>query len=677
MNSPSLVRCLLLVGSTTLLTTCAAQPIGPLRSGIALDAMDLSVRPQDDLFRYVNGNWLARTQIPADLSDYGAFAQLDEEAQANVRALLETAMAGRPRAGSDARKAADFYASFLDTATIEARGLTPLAAEFARVDALMTPADVAGYIGYNQRLGIHEPLTWYVQQDAREATRYAVYIDQNGLTMPDRDYYLRDDARYVEYRQKFLDYMSALLHAAGQADAVAQAQTILALERRMAEAQWTRVQNRDPVATYNKWSLTDAATKAPGIDWARLLAATGAPGNQLIVGQPSFMTALGDMVQQVPVASWRSYFRYKLIDTYAPLLPAKFEQLHFGFHEQTLSGVQEQKPRWKRAVELLDSQIGEITGRMYVERHFSADSKRRMQELVANLMRAYEQSIEVLDWMGPETRAAAKRKLAAIGVKIGYPDRWRDYRRLEIRAGDLMGNVLRAADFEHQRHVGHLGKPIDRGEWSMTTPTVNARYDPLLNDILFPAAILQPPFFDPRADDAVIYGGIGAVIGHEISHGFDDQGSQFDGDGNLRNWWTPEDLRRFKERTSALVAQYSTYRVLDNQPLNGELMLGENIADLSGLAIAYKAYQLSLGGRPAPVIDGFSGAQRFFMGWSQVWRRKYRDDNMRQRLSTDPHSPSEFRANGTASNIDAFYTAFDLGPGDRLYRKPEERVRLW
>ncbi len=663
--------------SIAMLAACASAPLSPLASGLDATTFDGKVRPQDDLYRFVNGRWLANTDIPADLSSYGAFTQLDEQTREHLHQLLEEAVRTSGPPGSDQRKAADFYSSFMDTASIEAQGLQPLAAGLARIDALTDAGDVSGYMGYTQRLGVAEPLLWSVQQDARNATTYITGIDQNGLSMPDRDYYLRDEAQYVGYRQKLQVYITALLTAAGEPDAATRASTIMALERRMAEAHWTRVQNRDPVATYNKMTPVQAAALAPGIDWRRFLDGAGAPVREFVVSQPSFLTALGQLVQSVPVADWKAYFRYKLIDAYAPLLPQAFEQLHFGFYEQTLSGVQQPRPRWKRAVAMLDDSIGEITGRMYVERYFSAASKQRMQQLVANLLEAYEQSIDSLDWMSPATRAEAKKKLALFGVKIGYPDQWRDYSKLEIRAGDLAGNVTRSAAFEHQRMVDRLGKPVDRNEWSMTPPTVNARYSPQLNDILFPAAILQPPFFDPQADDAVNYGAIGAVIGHEISHGFDDQGSQFDGHGNLHNWWSAEDAARFKQRTAALVAQFAAYRVLDNQPLNGELTLGENIADLSGLAIAYKAWQLSLGGRPSSTLDGFTGEQRFFMGWSQVWRRKYRDDNLRMRLSTDPHSPSEFRTNGAVSNIDAFYRAFGVGPQDKLYRPPAERVRIW
>ena len=665
--------------AAALLAACAAPRAPAPRSGLDLAGFDRTVRAQDDLFRHSGGGWLAATEIPADLANYGAFTRLDEDARANVRALIEETVRASPPAGSGEAKVADFYRSYLDTATIETQGLAPLAAELARIDAIANVGDLAAYIGHNQTIGVGAPLLWYVQQDARDATRYMTWLDQSGLTMPDRDYYLRGEPKYVEYRARLAEYVAALLREAGAdaAEAAGSAARIVALETRLAQANWTQVQNRDPVATYNKVGLAEAGRLAPGFDWARFFAGVGAPVDEFLVSQPSYVTALAGLLNSQPLADWKAYFRFHLLDAYAPYLPARFDALQFGFHQRALNGVEEPKPRWKRAVMATDGALGEITGRLYVQRHFSAAARERARELVANLLTAYRQSIDQLEWMGPETRARAQEKLAKFSVKIGYPDQWRDYGALEVRADELVGNLLRSARFEQQRQARRLGGPVDRGEWLMTPQTVNAYYNPLMNEIVFPAAILQPPFFDAAADPAVNYGGIGAVIGHEISHGFDDQGRQFDGDGNLRDWWTVEDGARFKARTAALVQQFNAYRVLDDQPINGELTLGENIADLSGLAIAYKAYELSLGGEPAPLIDGYSGAQRLFLGWGQVWRRKYRDDNLRMRLAVDPHSPSEFRANGPVGNIDAFYAAFDVRPGDGQYRAPAERVRIW
>jgi putative endopeptidase len=663
--------------AAALLAACATVPAPAPRSGLDLAGFDPAVRPQDDLFRYSGGRWLVATQIPADLSNYGAFTKLDEDARSNVRSLIEETARANPAPGSEEAKVADLYDSFMDTATIEARGLEPLGAELARIEAIATPAELAAYIGHDQTIGIGAPLRWYVQQDSRDATRYMSWLDQSGLTMPDRDYYLRTEPKYVEYRAKLAEYAAALLGAAGDGDSGAEAARLVALETELARASWTKVQNRDPVATYNKVKLTEAGKLAPGFDWARFFDAVGAPVDEFLVSQPSYVTALAGLLGSRPLADWKLYFRFRLLDAYAPFLPARFDDLHFGFHQRTLNGVEAQRPRWQRAVMATDGALGEITGRLYVARYFSPAARQRARELVDNLLTAYRQSIAQLDWMGPETRTRAQQKLAKINVKIGYPDKWRDYSALEVRADDLVGNMLRSAHFEQQRMVKRLGGPVDRGEWLMTPQTVNAYYNPLMNEIVFPAAILQPPFFNAAADPAVNYGGMGAVIGHEISHGFDDEGRQFDGDGNLHDWWTAADAARFKARTAALVQQFNDCHVLDNQPLNGELTLGENIADLSGLAIAYQAYVIALHGRRAPVIDGYSGAQRFFLGWGQVWRRKYRDDNLRMRLAVDPHSPNEFRANVPVSNIDAFYQAFDVQPGDREYRAPAERVRIW
>jgi predicted metalloendopeptidase len=437
------------------------------------------------------------------------------------------------------------------------------------------------------------------------------------------------------------------------------------------------VQNRDALARYNKFTVADADRLTPGFRWEEFFAAAGVPAAELVISQPSFFTALGAAVQEVPVEDWKAFLKFKLIDGYAPYLSAEFVDLHFDLHGRTLKGIETNRPRWKRAVESIDETMGEIAGRLYVQKHFKPDAKRRMDELVANLLAAFRLSIDELDWMSPATKLEAQRKLASFTVKIGYPDKWKDYSALTIAPDDLVGNLMRSAAVEHARQVGKLGQPIDRTEWLMTPQTVNAYYNPSMNEIVFPAAILQPPFFNVAADDAVNYGAIGAVIGHEISHGFDDQGRKYDGAGNLRDWWTSEDAERFNQRAAKLVAQYALYSPLEGLHVNGELTLGENIGDLSGLAVAFKAFQLSQRGRPAPLIDGFSAEQRFFMGWSQIWRRKHRDEDLRARLLTDPHSPTEYRCNGIVTNMNEFYRAFDVKPGDRLYRAPEERVEIW
>ena len=495
--------------------------------------------------------------------------------------------------------------------------------------------------------------------------------------MPDRDYYLNPDDKYAQFRAKFAIYVEQMLARAGERNAKSAASRIAALETRIANYQWTKVQNRDPVKTYNPMSLPEYQKLAPAFDWLSFFEGMGAPVQKLDISQPSFIAGVGQLVKTVPVADWRLYFKFQLLDDYAPLLSAQVADLEFDFHSRTLQGVQEPLPRWRRAVDSMDDTMGELVGRMFVEAHFPPEAKRRMLELVGNLLKSFDSSIDGLEWMSDATRAEAKTKLAKINVKIAYPDKWRDYTAYTVRRDDLVGNVMRASEFELERNIARTGGPVDKGEWLMTPQTVNAYYNPTTNEITFPAAILRPPFFDMNADDAVNYGGIGSVIGHEVSHGFDDSGRQFDGDGNLRDWWTADDGAHFKQRASELVKQFAGFSVLDDRHLNGELTLGENIGDLSGMAIALKAYHLSLGGKASPEIDGFTGDQRFFLGWAQIWRRKYRDEELLKRLVTDPHSPSEFRTNGPTSNIDAFYDAFAVKPGDRMYRAPNERVKIW
>jgi putative endopeptidase len=663
----------------------AAEPAAPSTPGISgldLSGYDRSVRPQDDLFRFVNGEWLRRTQIPPDRSNYGAFTALDDKAQSDLKAIIEEAAGATERAaGSDAQKVGDFYLSYMDTARIESLGLTPLHAELERIDRIRDADALVWHMGFSQRLGVAHPVALYVAQDEKNTRRYIPIVYQHGLSLPDRDYYLKTDEKAVALRAKYAAYVTQLLQLAGFKDPAGDAKRIVALETRLAAAHWTRVQNRDAVATYNLFTAASATAATPGFDWAMFLDGAALKmddrSGEFCVSQPSFFAGLGSAVREVPLSDWKVYLRFKLINQFAPALSAAFVDAHFGFYGRTLKGIEENRPRWKRAVEAIDDTMGEIVGRLYVERHFPPASKARMDQLVQNLLRAFELSIDELDWMSAPTRQAAREKLSRFTVKIGYPDKWKDYSGLSISRYELVGNLLRSAAVEHQRALNKLGKPVDRTEWLMTPQTINAYYYPPMNEIVFPAAILQPPFFNVAADDAVNYGGIGAVIGHEISHGFDDQGRKYDGDGNLRDWWTTEDAERFRQRAAGLTAQYSKYNPIEDLHVNGELTLGENIGDLSGLAVAFKAYQLSLAGKASPVIDGFTGEQRFFMGWSQVWRRKYRDEELRVRLVTDPHSPSEYRANGIVSNIAEFYRVFDLKPGDKLYRPPAERVEIW
>jgi predicted metalloendopeptidase len=660
------------------LGSSALAQSAPLASGIDKPFVDPAVRVQDDLFRHVNGNWLKTTPIPPDRASTGAFEQIHESIQTQLRELVEAA--GKNGEDLNARKIGDLYAGFMDEASIEKLGIAPLGGELAKVDAVNSPSDLAALSARMVQLGAAAPLNIDIHQDAKDSTRYVADFAQSGLGMPDRDYFLKDDdARLKSIRVKYEQYLARMLTLAGEKDADAQARAVVALETELARAQWTKVQNRDPVKTYNKLSYGKLKDLAPGQDWDAYFDAAGLKGrvDDVIVSQPSYVSGFAKLVQSTPLSTWKAYYKTRLLSAYAPFLSKDFVDARFAFAGTTLRGTPENLPRWKRGVNLVEQSMGQALGKLYTEKYFPAQSKARMEELVANLLRAYRQSIDTLDWMSPQTRKQAQAKLAKFTPKIGYPRQWRDYSALDIRAGDLVGNVMRARANDYAFHVGKLGKPVDRDEWFMTPQTVNAYYNPELNEIVFPAAILQPPFFDPKADDAVNYGGIGAVIGHEISHGFDDQGSQYDGDGNLRNWWTPQDRKRFEAKARVLVQQYGAFSPLPGYHVNGELTLGENMADNSGLAIAYKAYHLSLGAKKAPVIDGLTGDQRFFFGFAQVWRGKVRDEALIERIKADPHAPDEIRANGTVRNHPGFYSTFGVKPGDAMYLPPAKRVTIW
>ncbi|MGB9990282.1 M13 family metallopeptidase [Massilia sp. SM-13] len=656
-----------------------AADTSAVMSGVDTKYIDSQVRAQDDFFRHVNGKWLDTTEIPGDQSRWGSFNQLRDDALTQLRTIIEDLQKRKDLKGEE-QKIAALYASFMDEAKLEQQGIKPLAGELSRIRALKDKKALPGLIAHLNRIGVPTPYTVGVSQDARESTRYAVYMSQSGLGLPDRDYYLKkDDAKMADALAKYEKHVAKILGMAGSKDAEAEAKAIVALETRLAEVQWTRVENRDPVKRYNKTQIDKMSEIAPGYNWKQALSDAGVATktDYVIVMQPSYLAGFDKIVQDTDLAVWKSYFTWQTLRSASPYLSKPYADAHFAFYDQTLSGLKEQPARWKRGVQLVEGAIGEGLGKLYVAQHFPADRKERMQHLVQNLLVAYKQSIDTLDWMSPETKREAQAKLAKFTPKIGYPDKWRDYTALKFNAGDLLGNVRRASSFSYNRGINKLGKPIDRTEWGMTPQTVNAYYRPTANEIVFPAAILQPPFFDAKADDAVNYGAIGAVIGHEISHGFDDSGSQSDGDGNLRNWWTDADRANFKAKADALVKQYDGYSPLPGYYVNGKLTLGENIADNSGLAIAYKAYKISLNGQPAPVIDNMSGEQRFYMGFGQVWRIKARDEAQLQMLKTDSHSPGQFRANGTVVNQPGFYEAFGVKEGDKLYLKPEERVIIW
>jgi putative endopeptidase len=658
----------------------AGSPAG-LISGIDTQFIDPAVRVQDDFFMHLNGKWIKSTEIPSDKASWGTFAKLRDDTLPQLRAIIEAAQKDQKRkAGSDTQKIGDLYASFMNEQKLETLGYKPLTGELQRIRALRDKKAVPALIAHLSKIGVATPYSVRVGQDARASTKYAAYISQGGLGMPDRDYYLKqDDKRMVDTRAKYERHVAQVLGLAGVKDAEAQAKAIVAFETELAKVQWTKVDNRDPVKRYNKVEVAKLGALTPGYDWNAALAAAGIANKTgyVIVSQPSYISGFDAALAKTDLATIKSYFEWQLLREYAPYMSKAFVDANFAFYGTALTGVTENAPRWKKGVGTVEGALGEALGRQYVGQHFPAERKARMEELVKNVLAAYQQSIDTLDWMGPETKKEAQAKLAKFAPKIAYPNKWRDYAKLTIRADDLAGNVMRAHTFGYNRNVAKLGKPIDREEWGMTPQTVNAYYSSSMNEIVFPASILQPPFFDMRADDAVNYGAIGAVIGHEISHGFDDKGSQSDGDGNLRDWWTKEDRAKFQAKADMLVKQYGGYSPLPGYNVNGELTLGENIGDNSGIAIAYKAYKISLGGKPAPVIDGLTGDQRFFMGFGQVWRSKMRDAAQIQQVKTDPHSPGQFRANGTMMNQPAFYEAFGVKQGDKMYLAPQDRVTIW
>jgi len=647
-------------------------------SGVDIANIDPSVRPQDNFFLNLNGKWLAKTEIPADKSSWGSFEKLDDDTKPQLRAIIE-ASAANP-SGADAQRIGDFFASYMDEAKLEQLRLTPVKADFDRVAALSDKKQIPALIAHFNRYGYTAPYGFAIHQDNKDSTKYVADLVQDGLSLPDRDYYLKkSDKKLADTLAKYEQHVAKMLTMAGNASGAADAKAIVALETEIAKIQWTKVELRDPVKAYNKVPLDNLSKLAPGYDWTTWLNDTGIGGkvDYVIVSQPSFISGFNKLLNKTPLNTWKVYFQWQVLHANAAYLSKDFALENFAFYGKVLSGIDEQQPRWKRGVNATDGALGEALGKLYVEQHFPAERKARMEQLVKNLLEAFKESINTLDWMSPETKLQAQAKLAKFTTKIGYPNKWRDYSKLTVARDDLVGNVLRSHAFDYQKEVDKLGKPIDRDEWGMTPQTVNAYYNPELNEIVFPAVILQPPFFDADADDAVNYGAIGAVIGHEISHGFDDQGAQYDGDGNLRDWWTKADHKNFAAKTKMLVKQYNGYSPVKGYFVNGELTLGENIADNSGAAIAYKAYLISLGGKPAPVIDGLSGQQRFYMGFGQVWRSKIRDAQQIVYLKTDPHSPDQFRANGTVRNQPGFYEAFGVKPGDKMYLAPKDRVIMW
>jgi putative endopeptidase len=651
-----------------------------LRSGIDLQYVDGSVRPQDDAYQYLNGKWLRSFQLPPDKGAVGSFTAIEDATEEQLRSIVESLDQTSSSDGdADAKKLADLYASFMNEEPLEALGLKPLQAEFASIDAARDLSALPALMAHMNAIGAGAPYGLFVNLDARNSTQYAVSLFQSGLGLPDRDYYLKDDAKLKEARASYRAHIEKMLSMAGESKAAEHAGAILNLETSLAKIQWTRVEDRDPIKTYNKTAITELSALMPGYDWQRYVHSAGIEGkvDSVIIRQPSYFTGLGKVITTTPLPVWKAYFKWRVLAAAAPYLSKAFVDERFAFTGGVLRGVPENQPRWKRGITLLDGSIGEALGKLYVAKYFPPQHKARMQALVQNLLEAYRRDIDTLDWMSAETKVGAQAKLAKMLPKIGYPDHWRDYSALKVSRDDLRGNVVRANEFEYRRNLAKLGNSVDHGEWRMRPQTVNASYNSTSNEITFPAAILQPPFFDATADDAANYGGIGAVIGHEMSHGFDDQGSQFDADGNLHDWFTKADHEKFAEKTKALVAQYNAYEPVPDYHVNGALTLGENIGDNSGLAIAYKAYRISLAAHEAPVIDGFTGDQRLYLGWVQVWRGKVREAEAIQRIKADPHSPPAVRGMAPLRNQAGFYTAFGLRPGDKMYLSPDQRVSIW
>ncbi len=648
------------------------------KSGIDTAYTDKDVRPQDDLYRHVNGKWLAEAKIPPDRSIDGAFIKLRDQSEADIRAIIEATAKAENAAGSEAAKVGDLYASFMDEDRVEKLGMDPIQDELAEIDAVADKAGLVALLAKLEKTGVGGTFRLFVSTDAKQSDKYIVYLSQGGIGLPDESYYR--DEKFQPIRDAYKAHLKSMFELAKIEDPGKAADETFALETTLARGHWDRVKSRDSTLTYNKKTLDDLAKLAPGFDFPAFFKNAGANGiEEVVVRQPSYLTAMAEAIDSVPLPQWKNWLKWHVLRSRSPLLSKAFAEESFKFFGKTLTGAPEQRPRWKRGVSATEEALGEALGKLYVAKHFPPAAKEKMQKLVANLIEAYRQDIETLDWMGPETKTKALDKLSKFAPKIGYPDKWRDYSALEIKRDDLVGNMRRAAEFEVDRELKKLGKPVDKTEWGMTPQTVNAYYNPGFNEIVFPAAILQPPFFDLEADDAVNYGGIGAVIGHEIGHGFDDQGSKYDGDGNLKDWWTEADRKEFDKRAKMLIAQYDEFHPsqLPDLHVNGALTIGENIGDLGGLTIAHKAYVISLGGKESPKLDGLTGPQRVFVGWAQVWRSKARDAEVARRIATDPHSPPEFRCNGVIRNLAEFYDAFGVKDGDKLWLPPEKRVRIW
>ncbi|WP_322406893.1 M13 family metallopeptidase [Idiomarina sp. PL1-037] len=649
-----------------------------LSSGVVLENFDHSVKPQNDLFRYVNGTWIDKTEIPSDRSSVGSFFDLREQNQKRLRDIIESAASSNPEPGTNERKIGDFFNAYMDVETLNELGAKPIASDLDAIQALEDYDSVAEHMARMFRGGVSIPFGFYVYPDAKDPQINAMYVSQSGLGLPDRDYYLKDDEKFEEFRDAYQEYAEDILTMVGVENADDAAERILKLETQLADIQWSRVESRDANKTYNKKSADEVADMLADFDFKRFIDTSDLSDvEEMVIRQPSYFEEFGELFNDVDLQAWKDYLSFRLVNEYASALSEDISQRRFEFYGKTLRGTPEQEPRWKRAVDATNSVLGEVLGQVYVKEYFPPEAKEKMEGLIENLRDAYGQSIRNLEWMTDETKEKALEKLEKFDPKVGYPSKWRDYSELEISSTDLVANYKAYAEFNYQEEIAKIGGPVDEEDWGMTPQTVNAYYSPVRNEIVFPAGILQPPFFDMDAEMAVNYGGIGAVIGHEMGHGFDDQGAKYDGDGNLQSWWTDADKKAFEERTQQLSAQYSEYEPIEGLNVNGDLTLGENIGDLAGLTIAYEAYKMSLDGEEAPVLDGFTGEQRVFIGWAQVWRGKYREDAIREQVMSDPHSPAVYRVNGTVVNVPAFYEAFDVEEGDELYVAPENRVTIW
>jgi putative endopeptidase len=644
-------------------------------AGLDFSHQDQTVRAQDDLYRHFNGGWLKTAVIPADRATDGAFMALRVQSEARVREIIEGAT------GSDeATKIANIYKSFMDVDAVNAKGGSPIAAELALVDSISTITDFISTFSQLEARGTAGIFGTFIYADMKDASTNILYLAQGGISLPDEAYYREE--KYAEIRTAYLAHITAMFTLAGVSDPAENAAQVMALETSIASHHWDQVKNRDATLTYNKMNRTEVKALMPAFDWDLYLTDGEIPAivlDSVIVQQPSFFEGLGSILANFDAAAWKAWLKWHIISGSAPYLSDDFTNENFAFFGKTLSGTPELRERWKRAVSMIEGSLGEAVGKVYVQQYFPAEAKARMEKLVANLIEAYRISINELAWMSPETKVKALEKLGKFRPKIGYPDKWRDYSALKTTSDDLYGNVGRVVKFQRDHELSKIGKPVDRDEWFMAPQTVNAYYNPVMNEIVFPAAILQAPFFGLDHDDAVNYGGIGAVIGHEIGHGFDDQGSKYDGDGALNNWWTDADRAAFEERTKALIAQYDAL-IPEEAPdvnVNGALTIGENIGDLGGLTIAYKAYQISLAGKPSPVIDGMSGEKRLMLSWAQIWRAKVRPEEMRRRIATDPHSPAEFRCNQILKNFTPFYEEFGVTDKDALWLEEQARVQIW